>query len=198
MLSRELEASGRSLLVATLFSLFLGCSVNSNGPTLPPVKNSSLAQIFLDRTPGSGIDFTYHNGKEADHYAILESLGGGVALIDYDGDGLLDIFFTGGGYFDGPDKKQIEGYPCKLYKNLGNFRFKDVTAEVGLNIPWFYTHTSEATWPALPEPIHLAILALIDSAPGRKIFSGRFHQSIVGMAPIQRLAPVLQAALGGA
>jgi hypothetical protein len=100
---------------------------------------------FRDVTADSGLDFTYHNGEEADLYTILESLGGGVALIDYDNDGLLDIFLPGGGYFDGPDKKEIKGHPCKLYKNLGNFKFRDVTAEVGLDHladgkPWFYTH----------------------------------------------------------
>ena len=35
--------------------------------------------------------------------SILESLGGGVALLDYDGDGLLDVFLTGGGCFAGAD-----------------------------------------------------------------------------------------------
>jgi hypothetical protein len=123
-----------------LFLFTVGCSGNANRPNLPPTETSTPVEIFSDRTPGSGIDFTCRNGEEAGHYAILETLGGGVALLDYDGDGLLDIFLTGGGFFDGPEKKQIKGNPCKLYKNLGNFQFKDVTAEVGLNIPWFYTH----------------------------------------------------------
>jgi hypothetical protein len=96
--------------------------------------------LFRDVTVESGVNFTYRNGEEANHYAILESLGGGVALIDYDRDGLLDIFLTGGGYFDGPDKKEIKGYSCRLYKNLGNWKFKDVTREVGLDKPLFYTH----------------------------------------------------------
>ena len=92
---------------------------------------------FRDVTADSGIDFTYRNGEEADQYTILESLGGGVALIDYDGDGLLDIFFTGGGTLDG---QHIKGCPCRLYKNLGNWKFRDVTADVGLDKIDFYTH----------------------------------------------------------
>jgi hypothetical protein len=92
---------------------------------------------FRDVTADSGIDFTYRNGEEADEFTILESLGGGVAMIDYDGDGLLDLFFTGGGYFDG---HEIKCHPCRLYKNLGDWKFRDVTGEVGLDKIDFYTH----------------------------------------------------------
>jgi hypothetical protein len=108
-----------------------------------------LPDLFQDMTPGSGVDFTYRNGEEADHYAILETLGGGVALLDYDGDGLLDIFVTGGGTYDKNDEQykkdpsqppKILGHPCKLYHNLGNWKFEDVTARAGLDGIAFYTH----------------------------------------------------------
>src|SRR5262249_46848107 len=36
--------------------------------------------------------------------------------------------------------KQIKGYPSRLFKNLGNWKFRDVTTEVGLDGPLFYTH----------------------------------------------------------
>lgn len=107
---------------------------------------------FRDMTAASGVEFRYRNGEEADQFTILESVGGGVAMIDFDGDGLLDLFFTGGGYFDG---QQIKGHPCKLYKNLGNWKFRDVTAEVGLDKIDFYTHGVAAAdydrdgWPDL-------------------------------------------------
>src|ERR1043166_296579 len=72
-------------------------NVKENDPSVGP-------PFYKDMTATSGIDFTYRNGQEAAHYAILESLGGGVGLIDFDGDGLLDIFVPGGGYYDGPQK----------------------------------------------------------------------------------------------
>jgi enediyne biosynthesis protein E4 len=116
-------------------------------PAEPPDPELTGPDLFQAMTESSGINFSYRNGEEVDppHLSILESLGGGVALIDYDGDGLLDIFLTGGGYFGGADKKQIKGHPCKLFKNLGGWKFKDVTQEAGLDKlaggePWFYSH----------------------------------------------------------
>ncbi|HEY2911286.1 MAG TPA: VCBS repeat-containing protein [Gemmataceae bacterium] len=97
--------------------------------------------IFSDATAGSGLDFTYRNGEEANQFTLLESLGGGIALLDFDRDGLLDIFATGGGFFDGLERKQIRGCPNRLFKNLGNWEFRDATAEAGLPIEAsFYSH----------------------------------------------------------
>jgi hypothetical protein len=129
-----MRVSLRLLWLAVTLSL-PGCgappSPSAGGP--PP----SAPPLFGDVTAESGIEFTYRNGEEAGRYAILETLGGGVALLDYDGDGLLDIFLTGGGSVDGGE---VRGRPGKLYRNLGHWRFQDVTAAVGLDRPLFYTH----------------------------------------------------------
>ena len=130
-------------------------------PSLRPIPTRKGRTCSRTLRP-AGIDFAYRNGEEVQppHLAILESLGGGVALIDYDGDGLLDIFLPGGGHFDGPDKRQINGHPGRLYRNLGGFKFRDVTADAGLATlaggqPWFYTHAAAVAdydrdgWPDL-------------------------------------------------
>jgi hypothetical protein len=141
----------RGLLAAALLSLlFSGAACQSNPDSALPQEASNDAAadspLFEDITLASGVDFTYRNGEDtANHLSILESLGGGAALIDYDGDGLLDIFLTGGGLYTGADKKTIAGLPCKLYRNLGGNHFRDVTVEAGLDkraggAPWFYSH----------------------------------------------------------
>ena len=122
--------------------LIVGSCRWSSIPTTTPGEDEAPTgpPIFQDVTAESGVKFAYRNGEEADHYAILESLGGGLAVLDFDHDGLLDLFIPGGGHYEGEDKKQIKGNPCRLYRNVGGFRFEDVTAKVGLDKINFYTH----------------------------------------------------------
>jgi hypothetical protein len=130
-----------------------GCGPGGNADTkpdsppaeAPPDPDLTGPDWFRDATAASGIDFAYRNGEEVPHLAIIESLGGGVAAIDYDGDGRPDLFFPGGGHYGGADKKQILGNPGRLYRNEGGWKFRDVTAEAGLgklagDMPWFYSH----------------------------------------------------------
>ena len=136
----------RWLSAAMLGSLLLciaacGSKSSEPGEAQPVLNGPAGPALFDDITAASGIDFTFRNGEDtAEHLSILETLGGGVALLDYDGDGLLDVFLTGGGIYAGPDHKDIVGCPCKLYRNLGGCRFQDVTAAAGLDRPWFYSH----------------------------------------------------------
>jgi hypothetical protein len=123
--------------------LLAGCARTPPGPEAPaPAAACAPVEtpLFRDMTEHSGVRFTYRNGEEADQFAILEVMGGGLAAFDFDGDGLLDLFVVGGGYFDGPDRTQIKGLPCRLYRNRGDFRFEDVTAGAGLDTIDFYSH----------------------------------------------------------
>jgi enediyne biosynthesis protein E4 len=131
---------GKRLFAVVVALGVLVYSICNSNPSHAVEKDSPSPTWFRDRTAASGVKFTYRNDQEADQYSVLETVGGGVALLDYDGDGLLDVFVTGGGHFAGPNFKQIRGYPCRLFKNLGNWKFKDVTLEVGLDRPLFYSH----------------------------------------------------------
>ena len=93
---------------------------------------------FEEMTERTGIDFIPRNGQEAGQFAILETLGTGVALFDCDGDGDLDVFFAGGGEFD--QQGQAIGRVPALYRNDGNWNFQDITRQAGLYDDRFYSH----------------------------------------------------------
>ncbi len=76
------------------------------------------AGLALGRAPTAPGEMTY----------LTETTGGGVALIDYDDDGLLDIFLVGSADSDSTAEQTAH----RLYRNQGNLRFDDVSAEAGL------------------------------------------------------------------
>lgn len=90
---------------------------------------------FVER---GNVSFTYRNGEEADHAAILESLGGGLAAFDYDRDGDLDLCVAGGGGYQ--NENEIVGLPLGLFRNDGDWHFTDVTESAGVQKPGHYSH----------------------------------------------------------
>jgi len=74
-----------------------------------------------DVTATSGIDFVTRSG-ELPPTQIIEVKGGGVALIDFDGDGDEDLFFPNGATL----KSSQQGPGARLYENLGGLRFRRV------------------------------------------------------------------------
>ena len=83
---------------------------------------------FVDATADSGIAFTTTSG-EMPSTQIVEVKGGGVALIDSDEDGDLDVFVPNGATMEEPER----GPGCRLFENLGELRFRDATAAAGLD-----------------------------------------------------------------
>lgn len=92
---------------------------------------------FADVTPGSGIEFRNAPSRTPEKY-LIESMTGGVALLDFDGDGLLDVYFANGAALGSPmpagarPAKDDPAHWNRLYRNLGRFRFEDVTERAGV------------------------------------------------------------------
>ncbi len=95
------------------------------------------AVTFTDVTEASGIAFRHENSPTTQKY-LIETMGGGVAVLDYDGDGWLDVFFTNGAEVLDPmppgaePRKTWPRYANRLYRNNHDGTFTDVTEKAGV------------------------------------------------------------------
>ena len=94
----------------------------------PPAPAPTTAMRFVE--PSRPLRFVLNNGTTPDK-PMPDSTLGGVALLDCDGDGLLDIFFANGARFPDFDKTG-EAFRNRLFRNLGGREFADVTAAAGV------------------------------------------------------------------
>jgi len=85
---------------------------------------------FIDVAQAAGIDFHLTCGSPEKRY-IMESMCGGVAVLDYDNDGWMDIFLVNGSTLE--DMKAGKCHPGKLYHNNHDGTFTDVTSKSGIN-----------------------------------------------------------------
>jgi hypothetical protein len=94
------------------------------------------ASIFEAKLP-QGIDFTLQNSPTPQKH-LIETMPGGVALLDYNNDGLLDIFFVNGGRITSPlttpddFDRHDPRYWNRLYRQNKDGTFTDVTEQAGL------------------------------------------------------------------
>ena len=88
---------------------------------------------FTDITAAAGIAFSHVNGAYGDKL-LPESMGGGVAFLDYDNDGRPDLLFVNSCYWPGKTPPGAKPPTAALYHNEGNGQFKDVTAGSGLDV----------------------------------------------------------------
>lgn len=151
-------------LLLSLVMMVTGCApadrdsktsrrLNQSSPreqTIPQPEGHSAAPIELGEDSSADawfeeirgkkqLDFTYRSGRDSGCYYILEGMGGGVAMIDFDADGDLDLFFTGGGSINATPNG-IQGLPNALFRNDGNWQFLNVTEKSGLSQPGDYSH----------------------------------------------------------
>src|SRR6059058_3352387 len=107
----------------------VGASTAFTAPAVPS------KELFADITQEAGITWRQFSGESPDRF-LIETMGGGVAFLDFDNDGLLDIFFVNGG--ETPRAKSSSPVRNVLYRNLGNGKFEDLAAKAGVDRIGFY------------------------------------------------------------
>jgi len=96
---------------------------------LVPATTTSAEVRFVDVTQEAGIDFVHVNGATGKKY-LPETMGSGVAFVDYDGDGDEDLFFVNG--MPWPGESSSARSTAALYRNDGG-HFADVTEGSGFD-----------------------------------------------------------------
>ncbi len=97
---------------------------------------AAIVPLFDAKLP-HGLDFTLQNSPTADKY-LIETMPGGVALFDYNNDGLLDIFLVNGGHLTKsmPQPEKFDRgnprYWNRLYRQNKDGSFTEVTESAGL------------------------------------------------------------------
>lgn len=113
---------------------------------------------FTEVLKDSGIDFVHVSGMTPERYFPTAN-GSGVAILDYDGDGKLDLYFLSNTFL--PLGSSAEGQN-RLYRNLGDWKFEDVTEKSGLGYHGF---------------CHGAIVGDYDNDGDPDVFIATYHQN---------------------
>ena len=122
------------LRFAVLFAvLMFGCTratKSTDDTSLSSVRDSaSLAYgpsiQFENVTNPLALSHKYRNGEESNQFAYIESIGGGVAILDFDRDGFPDLFFPGGGLVNA--NHSLTPLPGTLWRSEHAKKFTDVT-----------------------------------------------------------------------
>ncbi len=90
---------------------------------------------FTDITREAGIGFTYNFGDYT-YENILESSGSGITVLDFDGDGWMDLYMMNGTWLEGisdEEGKVFKDTPNRLYHNRGDGTFEEVAARAGID-----------------------------------------------------------------
>ena len=108
-----------------------GTPVNYSSRRTVGITDPKAPVVFEDVTDKTALaGFKHRSGSPQKNY-IFETTSGGVAIFDYDGDGLPDIYLLNGSTVAAMEGKE-KAPRAALYRNLGNWKFEDVTDKAGV------------------------------------------------------------------
>ena len=113
-----------------LLLLLIGAACGQQRP-YPPTADHPGPAWFVDVAKRAGVTARNVNGSDDNKQYILEATGSGVAVLDYDGDGWMDIFLVNGSELH-PGGHKGEAPTNHLYRNNHDGTFTDVTKRAGL------------------------------------------------------------------
>lgn len=121
-----------TLLCTAAFGQGVAVSSRQAVPPRPLPPGLKPPEVHLvDLAKQAGLTAINTSGRMTNKQFIVETTGTGVALFDFNNDGLLDIFMVNAG--TDVSRNSHRGASSVLYKNLGNLQFTDVTREAGLD-----------------------------------------------------------------
>jgi hypothetical protein len=142
----KLKIASISGAAAGLCLMLLGCPNKSNqeGKDTAPAVAETIGFSFTDVTQEAGIAFKHVTGAFGQKW-LPETMGSGLAWIDFDGDGYQDLFLVNSREWTPAEKKPGQavetnppaGATGKLFRNLGNGKFTDVTKGSGLDVTMY-------------------------------------------------------------
>ena len=106
-------------------------------PSISSLPLAAALPRFADVTSKSGVSYTTDSSPTSQKY-LIESMVGGVGLLDFDGDGWLDIYFVNGARLEDPmtpgnaPDKSDPRFWNRLYRNNRDGTFTDVTEQAGV------------------------------------------------------------------
>ena len=156
--------------------IFLALSLALAAPSPAPIG-------FVDVAREAGVTFRFDSGSRGRH-DLPEIMGGGVALIDIDGDGRLDVYLCNGGPIVADAGKADP--PCRLFRNLGGWRFEDVTDRAHAPGPSYAMGTAVGDYDGdgLDD---LLVTGWRDQRLYRNIGGGRFEDTTVRAGVVSNL-----------